>query len=706
MTPTPIFQFPSGPTEWTKPWKIFSCHNYLAYGALLELRSEPCFQESTRAVTVELLLDIPIDIIVSIFERLHPIDLLHLTKANKSLRKWIISPAFASAWRSAYSEYPDIPKAPKGFSVYKWTYLLFDPAGTCFKCDSEEVVMIDFVLRARLCTDCLMSSTEEIDSQLVPTIHEIDPDSNLRLSDSLAARTFRWSGQSIIQDGTTTTRGHLRGRGGRGGGRRSGLGRVSRSILSHVRQQINQRRDGIISPAKYKDALDVRIRESRDLERFAAKSIEWAWNVRLKVHTELVENLTPRACVTFIQFGFQPADIAQARPRIQQYLYDCVWDLSGGKILPLVLDWTMVHSIAQYCINYTAYNGLLPERRSRVEEALLEYRKSISPQTWQCYPPTYRRQDMWMYESRNPLDWFHWPAIRDLIYGEKYRSEEAFSEGLTQISLLVSDCVEAWKSSMESELSTLVENPKLATSIFHSKSSDSTVFLGISEVLCAFHSGNLTWNDRCTGWELHEPAAEAAKSLIMVAGLDPSNLLSTEFDEKDLRFVCLNCPSSLTRGREARNWRDSVHHFIDARNATPHLTPQWGLLTPEFTEYIKAREAFLPTPAWGCNHCSVHCESHVVRSAAVSHVKDEHGPLHPRPGIDFIRFLTKEPRWIINAYVNESREYRCRLCPPESSPRTRTLHGLTSHLKLTHKKNSVTDADWYKPQMILRVSPS
>ncbi|KAJ7572250.1 hypothetical protein C8J56DRAFT_1069025 [Mycena floridula] len=697
MTPTPIFQFPSGPTEWTEPWKIFSCHNYLAYGALLELRSEPCFQESTRAVTVELLRDMPIDIIVSIFERLHPIDLLHLTKANKSLREWIISPAFASAWTSAYSEYPDIPKTPKGFSVYKWTYLLFDSAGTCFKCDSEEVVMIDFVLRARLCTDCLISSTEEIDSQLVPTIKEIDPD--LPLSGSLAARTFRWSGQSIIQDGTAATRGHLRGRGRRRGGRMTDLGRASRSILSHIRQQIDQRREGILSPAKYKDALNLRIRESRDLERFAVKSIEWAWSVRLKVHTELVENLTPSACVTFIQLGVQPADVAEARLGIQQYLYDYVWDLSGDKILPLVLDWKMVDSLAQYrVINYTTHNGLLPGRRSRVEEALLDYRKSISPQTWQCYAPTYARYTFWISEPCNPLDWFHWPALRDLIYGEKYRSEETFSEGLTQISSLVSDCVEAWKSLVGSQLSALVDNSELATAIFRSKpspwSAERLIFFGISEALCAFHSRNLTWRDRCTGWDLHEPAGEAAKSLAEVAGLDPLRLLATAFDEKDLR------------GREARNWRDSVHHFIDESNAKSHLTPRWGLLTPELTEYIKAREAFFPNPAWGCNHCSIHCESHVVRSAAVSHVKSEHGILRPKPDLDFIRFLTQDPRSIINAYVNESREYRCRLCPPESSPRTQTLQGLTSHLKLTHKKNSVDDDDWYKPQMILRVSPS
>ncbi|KAJ7599721.1 hypothetical protein C8J56DRAFT_1037317 [Mycena floridula] len=66
MTPTPIFQFPSGPTEGTEHWKIFSCRNYLAYGALLELRSEASFQESTRALTLQLLLDMPIDIIISV----------------------------------------------------------------------------------------------------------------------------------------------------------------------------------------------------------------------------------------------------------------------------------------------------------------------------------------------------------------------------------------------------------------------------------------------------------------------------------------------------------------------------------------------------------------------------------------------------------------------------------------------------------------
>ncbi|KAJ7572252.1 hypothetical protein C8J56DRAFT_1076876 [Mycena floridula] len=207
------------------------------------------------------------------------------------------------------------------------------------------------------------------------------------------------------------------------------------------------------------------------------------------------------------------------------------------------------------------------------------------------------------------------------------------------------------------------------------------------QVLYAFHSENLTWHDRCTGWELHEPATETAKSLIIVAGLDPFNLLAREFDE--------------------------VHHFIGDRNTKSHLTPPWGLLTPEFTEYIKARDVIIVQST--VNHTSSGAPQFRMSrtSNSISNfptllpvIASRHGILFPKPDIDFIRFFTRHPRSIIGAYVNKCREYCCRLCPPESNPRTQTLQGHTSHLKLTHKKNSVDDEDWYKPQIILRISTS
>ncbi|KAJ7599722.1 hypothetical protein C8J56DRAFT_879519 [Mycena floridula] len=114
--------------------------------------------------------------------------------------------------------------------------------------------MVDFVLRARLCTDCLMSSTEDINDVSFPLINLGDLiGSFVKLI--AAARTFQLTGQSTIGG----ARGQIRGQG-------------------------------------------------REL-----------------------------ACVTVIQLGFQPADITEACPRIQQYLYDCFWDLGAGKVLPLVL---------------------------------------------------------------------------------------------------------------------------------------------------------------------------------------------------------------------------------------------------------------------------------------------------------------------------------------------------------------------------------
>ncbi|KAJ7599781.1 hypothetical protein C8J56DRAFT_1710 [Mycena floridula] len=203
----------------------------------------------------------PIDIVVNIFERLHPIDLLHLTKGNKSLHEWITGPAFVSAWTNAYSQYPVIPRTPEGVSVYRWTYLLYDSAGTCFKCESKEVVMVDFVLRARLCTNCLMSTTEEMGPDFFPTGTEIDP--NIIRSGTPAAKTYRLIGRSITQDGTRNN--SERGR-SRGPSQGMNWGRASRPIISRIRQEIDRLREGKLSLDEYHNALLWRIFKSNKLE--------------------------------------------------------------------------------------------------------------------------------------------------------------------------------------------------------------------------------------------------------------------------------------------------------------------------------------------------------------------------------------------------------------------------------------------------------
>ncbi|KAJ7599768.1 hypothetical protein C8J56DRAFT_879551 [Mycena floridula] len=343
--------------------------------------------------------------------------------------------------------------------------------------------------------DGRMERVDPVDLTL--TIHEIDPD--LPLSSIPAPRTFQL-GNRLPRMAEVTSEVEADVEGLRGLFWVACLGRSSTRLDS---KSIN-------SGKEYSLLLNIKMHSISEFENreiwsvhLAEKSIKWAWSVPLKVHSEIVESVTPDPCATFIQLGFQPDDIVAARPRIQEFLYNWNWDLSGGDVRPLLLD-----------------------------------------------------------------------------------------------------CVEAWKSLMESELSTLVDNPKLATAIFRSKNLQAAVrkaiFFGISEVLF-FHSKRLTWNDRFTGWELHEPASEAAKSLLEVAGLDPFNLLAENSTRRtsevakhgtgEIRFVVF---------AQANTYSFKVLCFIDGRNATSHVAPRWELLTPEFTEYIKAREAFLFT----VNHTS------------------------------------------------------------------------------------------------------
>ncbi|KAJ7599627.1 hypothetical protein C8J56DRAFT_1019259 [Mycena floridula] len=214
---------------------------------------------------VEELLEMPIDIMVLVFENLHPIDLLNLTRANKALHTWIFSPAFAASWRGAYRNHPDIPKSPDGFSPYKWTYLLFGPT-TCFRCDSGGLeVEVDFIFRARLCNTCLLKITAALDQAGLPPGIPVP-------------RTYQKIGYSIP---------HIM----------HNSPRVSRAQVFQLKQEKLDRKSGVVSEKDYLDNLKLKSQQAREIERYAYKCNDWVRRVcdnRRKLQTATRDELYQR----------------------------------------------------------------------------------------------------------------------------------------------------------------------------------------------------------------------------------------------------------------------------------------------------------------------------------------------------------------------------------------------------------------------------
>ncbi|KZT22642.1 hypothetical protein NEOLEDRAFT_635186 [Neolentinus lepideus HHB14362 ss-1] len=99
-----------------------------------------------------MLLAMPMDILFEIFAHLHPLDLLHVARTSKGLRRILLAPSSTSVWKDSLSADADLPECPLDLSYPGWAHLVYDPF--CHRCSVARVKNPDWKLRVRLCTPC------------------------------------------------------------------------------------------------------------------------------------------------------------------------------------------------------------------------------------------------------------------------------------------------------------------------------------------------------------------------------------------------------------------------------------------------------------------------------------------------------------------------------------------------------------------------
>ncbi|KAJ7580236.1 hypothetical protein C8J56DRAFT_1104224, partial [Mycena floridula] len=287
-------------------------------------------------------------------------------------------------------------------------------------------------------------------------------------------------------------------------------------------------------------------------------------------------------------------------------------------------------------------------RTKVVRVALSEYQKQRCAATWQCYPPL-SRSDTWIFRK-------DWPLLHDLVTSERFVDPEAYANEIRRFRDVIPECVAQWHSSNADKLVSLFPSTTTANSLHQlDRVPEISLLYRFTQVLNAQH---LIYLDKYVSTD---------------RGMDFRSSRARSFDEAGLRFVCRNCPATKTRGREVRDWRESVNHFLRVTRES-HLNPAWGLLTPEFTKYIKVREEF---------------SSVINRTKSIS-------------GMGRLMSCLLEMTWTMIASITP--EYACTKCPGPN-PRCRTLQALTSHLKLKHNQHFVSDDNWHKLTMISRIWP-
>jgi hypothetical protein len=104
-----------------------------------------------------------------VFAHLHPIDLYHLSQADKALRAILMTGHGFSLWKTAFRNHPSLPSCPPDLSEPRWTAMLFGPdicdvhlhfrvSGSYWESYQEcgrHGALTDFVYRRRFCTECM-----------------------------------------------------------------------------------------------------------------------------------------------------------------------------------------------------------------------------------------------------------------------------------------------------------------------------------------------------------------------------------------------------------------------------------------------------------------------------------------------------------------------------------------------------------------------
>ncbi|KAJ7744940.1 hypothetical protein DFH07DRAFT_19050 [Mycena maculata] len=109
---------------------------------------------------LNILPDMPLDILFEIFSQLEPLDVLRLARTTKDLRSVLMSHSAISIWKSAFLNDPDLPGVPDGLNEPQYANLAFSPH--CHLCFAAGEHSILWAFHLRVCQSCLFERFDDL----------------------------------------------------------------------------------------------------------------------------------------------------------------------------------------------------------------------------------------------------------------------------------------------------------------------------------------------------------------------------------------------------------------------------------------------------------------------------------------------------------------------------------------------------------------
>ncbi|KAG6919886.1 hypothetical protein DXG01_015594 [Tephrocybe rancida] len=493
----------------------------------------------------------PVDLFFEILGHLHPIDLYHMSLANKSSRKAVMSRS-GSLWKTCFARHPELPSCPTDMSEQNWAILLFSPF-LCDECGIHSAV-IDFAYRRRLCYDCLRLNqvvrtpqNEDITYQENDPIWDLAPASNREGGDSY------WFPYATLEST-----------------RRDGryLKRDILAVAKELQELQIQNPEAVESWKRNKEKYTgTRIQHAERCNKWAADIFDLRYEEDRERQSRIEDSET-RVIERMISLGHDRDDVATND--LNLFLF-----YSNVEIPKLTRRvWRLIKTPVENVVSTTKEN-----RRRWAREDLLRRRGEVLRATYLAHQ-----------KALEPRSWITLPDYEDLLRFEAFSDlmNDASEIDLTPLACRpamdkLPEYVVDWGRRRMAHMMNLLPNSEaseldrdgaeelciqklsLATSIF------ACVDCKLKPVAgdCLFGWHDVSTHARCYKMAkqglknivLCTNGASIASAVVTFLGLDPSTASASEMDQLEARLVCSRCPMRHHRGtfgRKAYTWRDYV----------------------------------------------------------------------------------------------------------------------------------------------------
>ncbi|KAJ7037952.1 hypothetical protein C8F04DRAFT_998527 [Mycena alexandri] len=659
--------------------------------------------------------NIPLDVLLEIFGRLEPKDIIQLSRTNHTFRSHLLSKESRGVWKAA-RENVDGPDCHADLTEQEWAHLLYGVA-QCQSCGAKNVQRVDFGLRRRACTGCLKanlvvtSSFKKRFPHLEIDLLDLIPYTNIGGHAHGYPSKSRFYWQSDIEEMAETLAAYDRDVHMRLPGARKALEAFTAERIALVRTVVNH------AVACSDWSRDVLIRRQRETEQ------------KIAARYEAIKS-------KFIELGYSGDDVSS----IRRSTHVCQSTELTDRI------WKRIHPLLEPEVQAQKTSRLKKEHDARIRERTLlveaiynGYKRTLVPAQWRYLPGLHE-------VCQSPAFSTIIDSPNDVIVQKTH-----FKEATAALPALVTSITAARKA----DLVQLIEaahasepDPFGARGSTSQGSGTRLLDLATTVFVCAQShcSRRSPWalasakpaligwdaavNHRCrveqwiqgfhgnvsvqTILAFSKRGQTAAASLVKLAG-SHQQMTAAQMDQLDLRFLCIACSPRVSGNKESHvsySWRAAVSHFVEIQ----HAAPLWRQLSDDEAQQVKSSEGVDPTLSWSCNHCSHNLDACHTFAKVADHGKTVHKIANPSAEVDLFRCLDLPRPSVTFSYTRLLKakkskagkpeipglQYNCLQCSTSglaASQRVFKMEGVKSHLQAKHKiMNPVANQDWKQIQ--------